>query len=247
MAYRISAINFAQINASESILFRGGVAGKSRTIGCFAYLLSDGGRAILVDTGVADIDVINTTVRGGGQWQRIDTLEDGLARHGFKPDDITAVIVTHAHYDHISNLPKCRNARIYINQKALDTLFDKKAYGCQLDDVRRFVRRQQEEGTVVPVADSLAIDEDILIRHVSGHTRGSQMVFANTHMGPCLISGDAVFLLENVSAHRPIGLTEDMAQSQNAVEICRHFDGIILTGHDLKTTDILKAGGKDNV
>jgi glyoxylase-like metal-dependent hydrolase (beta-lactamase superfamily II) len=243
MAYRIHAIDFAHIACSEAVLFKDGSPGTRREIGCFAYLLSRDDTHLLIDTGAADMDAINATVRAGGCWQRNDTLEAALERFGLSPADIGGVIVTHAHYDHISNLPSLTNARIYLHQKEAAVLFDgTHAHYAQLGDVRRFLQARQQDGFVVETTDCLSIGDDILIQHTGGHTPGSQMVFADTDMGDCLLTGDAVFLLENVERDIPIGLTADRAQSANALRICREFKGRILTGHDIRVMDYFKGG-----
>lgn len=246
MAYRIRMIDFAHIACSEAVLLEGGSPEVRRDIGCFAYLLSQGENHLLVDTGVFDMDAINATVRAGGSWLRTDTLEAALAREGLSPADIGAVIITHAHYDHISNLPALTGARIYLHQKELASLLeDTGSHYEQLNDVRRFVQVQQQAGLVTETADCLAIGGDILIQHVGGHTHGSQMVFVSTDIGDCLFTGDAVFLRDNLERNVPIGLTTDREQSLDALRICREFKGRILTGHDIRVMDYFKGGTTD--
>ncbi len=238
MAYSINIIDFAHINASEAILFADGNRENRREIGCFGWLISCNDSHVLIDTGVDRIDVINTTVKKGGQWRRIDTFEEGLNRHGITPMDIRAVIITHAHYDHISNIPKCKKAHIYIHKKEIEKLFDEKnEQYIQLEEVRNFIQYSQKIGRVSIIQDCLSFNNDLIIQHVGGHTTGSQMVFIKTVIGHCLITGDAVFLLENIQKNIPIGLTEDFKQSKNALRICHQFDGKIMTGHDLKVLD----------
>lgn len=61
-------------------------------------LIEDGNRLILIDTG-------NGTKQDEKFWSHYylhgdDTLHSSLAKHGFKADDITDVILTHLHFDH---------------------------------------------------------------------------------------------------------------------------------------------------
>ncbi len=61
-------------------------------------LIEDGNRLILIDTG-------NGTKQDAKFWSHYylhgdDTLHSSLAKHGFKADDITDVILTHLHFDH---------------------------------------------------------------------------------------------------------------------------------------------------
>ena len=247
MAFNISILDFAHIKCSNQILFEGGDGEKRREIGCFSWLLSNGEVHVLVDTGVADIDVINTTVRSGGRWEKRQALEDGLMSAGVSADNIGTVILTHEHYDHVSNLPKCKNAHIYIHMKALAAIYDEaNPHYKQLVEVRNFLSDKKEAGLVTEVADCLSLGEDIQIQHVGGHTAGSQIVFAKTDKGNCLMTGDAVFVLDNISNDIPIGLTQSKEQSRSVLKICSDFDGKVLPSHDLEILRYFK-GGKEDV
>lgn len=61
-------------------------------------LIVEGDRRILIDCGIGDKQsekfLANYFLNGE------DTLEKSLAAHGFTPDDITDVILTHLHFDH---------------------------------------------------------------------------------------------------------------------------------------------------
>lgn len=73
-------------------------------------IIKNGKNNILVDTGFADT---------------IDALKDTLKSAGLEFKDITHIILTHAHFDHIGGLVQNEravfpNADIYINQKEYD-------------------------------------------------------------------------------------------------------------------------------
>jgi glyoxylase-like metal-dependent hydrolase (beta-lactamase superfamily II) len=61
-------------------------------------LIEDKNRRILIDTGMGDF--IDDTYKKRYHPFGEDTLEKSLAKHGFTPDDITDVFLTHLHFDH---------------------------------------------------------------------------------------------------------------------------------------------------
>lgn len=63
-----------------------------------SLLIEDGNRLILVDTGMGDKQ--SEKFFGYYYLHGDDTLDKGLAAHGFHRDDITDVFLTHLHFDH---------------------------------------------------------------------------------------------------------------------------------------------------
>ncbi|MCB0381403.1 MAG: MBL fold metallo-hydrolase [Chitinophagales bacterium] len=61
-------------------------------------LIEDKERLMLVDTGMGDF--ISDTYKKRYQPFGEDSLESSLAKHGFTPNDITDVFLTHLHFDH---------------------------------------------------------------------------------------------------------------------------------------------------
>lgn len=239
----LEILTFAEIDAMESILFHGGASDRFRRIGCFAFLLRGAVSCILVDTGIKDMTVVNETKKGPRRWTRTagQTLEENLARLGVTPAEVEKVILTHSHYDHISNLPCFERAEVYLSAQEYEYLHEEggeaSAHLAEAKDCLDALRRR---GNLVLVGDRLDLEEGISLRWVGGHTPGSQMVFADTDRGGVLITGDAVFLRENVKRRLPIGLTRDSAQSAAAVELCAAFPGECLPSHDLSVLSLFK-------
>ncbi len=88
-------------------------------------LVVAGADRILVDTGIGDKwDARSTDIY---RIERNDTVDSSLARAGFKPEDITKVVLTHLHFDHDGAttkldesgkpVPRFPNARHYVQRK----------------------------------------------------------------------------------------------------------------------------------
>ena len=235
MSYQLHILDFAEIEAKESILFQGGDEDRFRRIGCFAWLLRGEGENILVDTGIRDIERVNRTRKGPKAWvqEHSQTIGNNLERLRLAPRDVTTVILTHAHYDHASNLPLFENARVFITRPEYDYLRGELTAEGHLHDVIRHMRLLQGAGRLHLVDRELRLDEHVRMQWVGGHTPGSQIVMAECDLGDCLFTGDAVFLEDNIRENRPIGLTTSLRQSEEALRLCADHPGLFLTGHDL--------------
>lgn len=146
-------------------------SGKNGVRGSFStYLISDGDRHILVDSGPA-----GTVSKTSGY------LPGTLAALGIKPADIDAVILTHAHIDHIGgmvagNRNNYPNADVYIDRRDVKTFTDpsvearapeitKSSFAATQQLVRLYPRLQQIDG-------NRQIARGISIFDLSGHTPG---------------------------------------------------------------------------
>lgn len=62
------------------------------------------------------------------------------------------------------------------------------------------------------------------------------MVWVDTNKGQAVITGDAIFLYENLESNIPIGLTTNIFESMDAMEQIRKAD-IVLTMHEPKVLE----------
>jgi glyoxylase-like metal-dependent hydrolase (beta-lactamase superfamily II) len=90
-------------------------------------LIEDGDRLILIDNGMGDKQ--DAKFFGHYYLHGNDTLEKSLAAHGFTPDDITDVFLTHLHFDHCGGsikkdgdklIPAFKNAIFWSNEAHWD-------------------------------------------------------------------------------------------------------------------------------
>jgi glyoxylase-like metal-dependent hydrolase (beta-lactamase superfamily II) len=86
-------------------------------------LIEDGDKLILIDNGIGDKQ--DAKFFGHYYLHGDDTLNSSLARHGFNPNDITDVILTHLHFDHCGGsivregeklIPAFKNAIYWSNE-----------------------------------------------------------------------------------------------------------------------------------
>ena len=83
-------------------------------------LIEEGNRLVLIDTGMGD----KQSDKFFGYYYRWgeDTLESSLKKHGFHPDDVTDVFLTHLHFDH------CGGGVVWSGKNSLETTFKNAKY-----------------------------------------------------------------------------------------------------------------------
>lgn len=201
-----------------------GFPGKSSTHGSFGWssvhLLIDGARRVLVETGPPAY---------------IPLITAGLARHGIDRSDVTDVLITHAHWDHLSNIAMFPEARIWIGSKELEW-----ALTLPLDEpfishlhLRELQHRPQGVGRVV---DGDEILPGIKAVGTPGHTPGHVAYVAQTNGEPMIFAGDAVKNLYEL-ATGDVDSTLDRDASIESVGRLRAYmkelDAILVPGHDV--------------
>lgn len=75
-------------------------------------LIETGERLLLIDTGLGDKQ--DEKFRSHFYPHGEDTLEKSLNKHGFTPEDITDVILTHLHFDHCGGAVKKDDSGAYV-------------------------------------------------------------------------------------------------------------------------------------
>jgi glyoxylase-like metal-dependent hydrolase (beta-lactamase superfamily II) len=155
------------------------------------FLVRSRNRIVLVDAGLGPFD------RDGYQAGR---LVDSLAALGVTPADVTDVLLTHLHFDHVG----------WVTQKG-SVVFGNATYRCHADDWDHFVTAADADPGAVrklsPVESRLetfsgdtTVAPGVDVRDAPGHTPGSAVVVVSSGSARAMLIGDVV--------HCPIELTE---------------------------------------
>lgn len=88
------------------------------------YLIDTGEEVILIDTGMPaetpqTVPDENSMIFMG---TKIASYVDALAKEGYKPEDVSKILVTHKHGDHTGELRAFPNAKVYVGPEDAEEL-----------------------------------------------------------------------------------------------------------------------------
>jgi glyoxylase-like metal-dependent hydrolase (beta-lactamase superfamily II) len=173
-----------------------------------------------------------------------------LAELGLAPADITDIIISHAHFDHMGSIGEFPNARLYLQKQELLSWHEAMALPPQFgyltaiidpDNLRSAFDASVEHRLTLVDGDRDNLLPGIHVRLGQGHTLGQQFVVIETVRGRLVISGDCVYSTRNLTGHKHDGVYQPLNNAVGSVwEQLKTIDRInIEIGGDLNRLIIL--------
>ena len=198
-------------------------------------LKGDNGKNILVDAGYLD----TTKVRGKG-YIRPDSL---LERINVSPYDITDVILTHPHYDHIGGINLFPKAKVWMQKDDFDYFVgeaweDKetsKYY--RKNDVRNIIEINLQGRLKLVKGDDIEIMPGIRVYIGSKHSFENMylLVNSNSKTNKIILASDAIWLYYQLDNLLPPTLCLDPVAYVEAMKRMKTLvtnPDLIIPGHD---------------
>lgn len=149
------------------------------------WLVSDGNKHILVDSGMPDIDEVTRTLKVRGKGGGHASLIHALAGLGLKPKDIDFIIATHLHFDHASNLDLFPEACVVVQRDeilhAIDSVPTQRIY-YRRDIINEVINRSRPKQVRFIDGDCEFMDGITLLK-VPAHTPGMHVPVVTTAKG----------------------------------------------------------------
>jgi glyoxylase-like metal-dependent hydrolase (beta-lactamase superfamily II) len=201
----------------------------------FWFLKGDNGRNILVDVGFID-----TSKTGIKNYVRPDLV---LQRINIYPSDITDIIITHPHNDHIGGINLFPKAKVWIQKDDFDYFVGEAwqengvSKGFQKNDVRNIIEINLQGRLILIKGDNIEIIPGIRAFIGSKHTCENQylLVNSNSKANKILIASDAIWFYYNFKNLLPATLCMDSKAYVEAMKRMKTLvtnPDFIIPGHD---------------
>ncbi len=138
-----------------------------------------------------------------------------LAEMGVAPGDVTDIVLSHAHFDHMGSIDRFPKARLHIQKREIlswhEAIALPPAFGFLTEIVNPDDLRHAFDAAVDPRLNLVDGDVDDLLpglhlRLGTGHTMGQQFVIIETGRGDLVVSGDCVYSRCNLCGHDHSGV-----------------------------------------
>lgn len=207
-----------------------------------AFLIKGGTENVLVDTGFRDPERCTSVHKLGPHITKPEwSLDTQLQRHGLQRKDISKVIITHMHYDHVGKCELFENAEIIVQRTELEAASAPKSRHIEIGGRGLFYDRADVAMFVDRLWPQIALiegDEEIIpgvkcVLFEKSHTPGSQAVYVDTPKGITACIGDISRNVKlNIEQEIPPGLYYDLELMQAALRRLHREVAVNLPTHD---------------
>ena len=181
------------------------------------YLIDTGDEVILVDTGLPagtpeeKPDETSPAFTG----KDICTYMEAFAALGYKPEQVTKILLTHRHSDHSGELHSFPNAKIYVNadEMAAD----------ELQGIGNLVPVSFTDGPYYEFPECQKICDGITFIKAKGHTNGNSIIVVENDGLFYMFHGDITYVDEALYADKLSIVYDDLAAARETQDRVRAF------------------------
>lgn len=237
--YSIDAILYATSpGVAVSDMVVGGPANEKVDIAMIFWLIRGGGRTILFDSGFR-----RTTFLNEFAMKNYLRPDEALKSAGVQPDQVTDIVISHAHWDHMGGIDLFPKAAIWI-QRDEYRYYTADAWqpggdhgGIDPDDVQALVKLNTEGRVHLVPGDNVEIFPGIRAYTGSRHTYASQYLRIEGHPAFVLASDNAYFYM-NLSKRLASATFSEADHAGNIAQQARMFElagspDRVVPGHDI--------------
>ena len=186
----IVALKYGETVLEEGDIFKGGDPDVYLPISFTIYLIETEGQKILVDAGCDD--------GAGFKMSIFKSPIEVLGEYGLVPDDITDIIITHSHHDHVQAVKYYKKATIHI----------------QIEEYEKAKRHISDDFSVHLIDDEFTLAENLTIKKIGGHSTGSCIVLAENYV----FCGDECYYEKNLTDKICTGISCNEVASKAFIE-----------------------------
>ena len=237
--YSIQAIRYSTApNVPVDELVVGGPKDQKVDIAMVVWLIRGGGHTILFDSGFHR----DTHLK---EFPMKDYLrpDEAVKLAGVQPSEVTDIVISHAHWDHMGGLDLFPKAQVWI-QKDEYRYYTMNAWqpggdhgGIDQEDVEQLLKLNTEGRVHLINGDNIEIFPGIRAYTGSRHTYASEYLRVDGNP-PYVLASDNVYFYLNLSAHLASATFSDgdhaanIAQQARMIQLAGSADRVV-PGHDL--------------
>ena len=240
-SYEVYAVRFAtEASYPTRFLVVGADSSRRSPLAFTVWVIRGGGRTVLLDAGFYRDKFIE-------RWKPVGYMRPSaaLASLGIKPEDVTDIVVSHIHWDHVDGVDLFPKARVWLQRDEYEhytndtgAVLDR---AVDVDDAKMLAGLKAVGRIQLVPGDSTEIIPGITVFTGGKHTFASQ--FATVHAslaggrtGTIVLASDNAYLYENLEQRRPITQSLDTLSNLRAQDRMRRLASdpkLIVPGHDV--------------
>ncbi len=230
---KLYALNCGKIHVSDLNVFSDTdqYIGQEKTLNVGCYLIKHNDDWLLWDTGLSSDLAKNPVGMTNGPFHLsvAETIESQLETLGLKPENISYIGLSHAHFDHAANTNTFQNATLIIQEVEFNALKNDpeaaKAMHMPPESISYFLKEENKE-QVRTIKGDVDIFGDGTLKSISlpGHTPGHMALLVNLEKtGPVILSGDQWHFTENHNSNGVPSFNYDRADTLASSDKLNHL------------------------
>lgn len=181
------------------------------------YLIDTGDEVILVDTGLPSgtPEEVPDEKSLAYTGEDICSYMEAFAALGYRPEQVTKILLTHKHADHSGELHSFPNAKIYVNADEMGV--------DELKNIPNLVPVHFTDGPYFNFPASQKIADGIFFIKAKGHTNGNSLIVAEKEGKFYMFQGDITYVDEALYENKLSIVYDDLPAARETLNRVREF------------------------